>query len=44
MNKEYYINVKDLMHRLLPRPTKKKELDIPIISIDVGLWSHITWV
>ena len=43
MNKEYYVNVWDLMVKLLPKPTRKPEIDYPVISVDVGLWSPITW-
>ena len=43
MNNEYYINVRDLMVRQLPKPTRKRKLPIPIISVDVGLWSPVTW-
>ena len=44
VDERYYVNVADLMRkRVLPRPTKKRKLDIPVISIDVGLWSPITW-
>ena len=41
IDEKYYVNVEELMDKL-PRPQKK--LDLPIISIDVGLWSPITWV
>ena len=41
IDEKYYVNVEELMDKL-PRPEKK--LDLPIISIDVGLWSPITWV
>ena len=41
IDEKYYVNVVELMDKL-PRPEKK--LDLPIISIDVGLWSHVTWV
>ena len=42
IDERFYVNVADLMQKVLPKPQKK--LDIPIISIDVGLWSPITWV
>ena len=42
MNKEYYVNVWDLMVKLLPKPTKKP--DIPIITVECELWSLVTWV
>ena len=40
-NDKYYVNVADLMHRLLPKPTKKP--DIPIITVECEIWSPITW-
>ena len=43
IDERYYVNVKDLMKQVLPKPTPKKELDIPIIAVDVGLWSPVTW-
>ena len=43
MNKDFYVNVADLMRRELPRPTRKRKLDIPIVSVEVGLWSPETW-
>ena len=43
MNKRYYVNVKEVMVKLLPKPTPKPVLDYPVISVDVGLWSPITW-
>ena len=42
-NDKYYVNVADLMVKLLSKPTKKPVLDYPVISVDVGLWSPITW-
>ena len=38
---EFYVNVADLMKRVLPRPQKKP--DIPIITVECGIWSPITW-
>ena len=43
MNKRYYINMKEVMVKLLPKPRRKPVLDIPIISVEVGLWSNVTW-
>ena len=43
MNDEYYVNVADLMRKELPRPTPKRELDIPIITVECELWSPVTW-
>lgn len=43
IDRRFYINVRDCMVKSLPRPTKKRKIDIPVISIDVGLWSPITW-
>ena len=44
IDKRYYVNVADLMKQVLPRPTPKPKMDIPIVSVEVGLWSHVTWV
>ena len=45
VDERYYVNVADLMRKMvLPRPTKKRKLDIPVITVTVGLWSHVTWV
>lgn len=44
IDERFYVNVADLMKQVLPRPTPKKELDIPVISVTVGLWSHVTWL
>ena len=44
MNKDFYVNVADLMKRVLPRPTKKPVIDIPVITVECGIWSHVTWV
>ena len=41
MNERYYINVKEVMMKLLPKPKKKP--DIPIISVECELWSYVTW-
>ena len=44
VDERYYVNVADLMRkRVLPRPTKKPKIDIPIVSVEVELWSPITW-
>ena len=43
IDKRYYVSVKDCMVKQLPRPTKKPEIDYPIVSVDVGLWSPVTW-
>ena len=47
IDEKFYINVKDLMGGL--EKPKKKLCDVdgrvlPIVSVDVGLWSHVTWV
>ena len=42
-NDKYYVNVKEVMMKLLPKPTRKPVLDYPVISVTVGLWSPITW-
>ena len=42
MNKDFYVNVADLMRKELPRPRKK--LDIPIITVECELWSYVTWI
>ena len=44
INERFYVNVADLMRKDLPRPTKKPKIDIPIISVEVELWSLVTWV
>ena len=45
INKEYYVNVRELMG--LPKP-KKKLCDsdgepLPVVSVDTGLWSYVSW-
>ena len=41
IDERYYVNVRELMEEL-PRPTEKEEL--PVIIIEVGLWSPVTWL
>ena len=44
IDRRYYVNVNDLMRKHgLQRPRKRKPTP-PIISIEVGLWSPITWL
>lgn len=44
VDERYYVNVWDCMVKQLPRPTKKPKIDIPIVSVEVELWSNVTWV
>ena len=48
MNREFYVNVAELMVKCLPRP-RRKLMDstgdvLPLVTVECGLWSTITWV
>ena len=48
MNREFYVNVADLMKQVLPKP-RKKLIDstgdvLPLVTVECGLWSNVTWV
>ena len=48
MDERFYVNVADLMKRVLPRP-RKRFVDstgdvLPLVTVECGLWSNVTWV
>lgn len=38
----FVLRVSDLMKSELARPTPK--VDIPVITLETGIWSPITWI